>query len=308
MKVASKVVNDKIAQVAIEGMNLIIDVCNNTAPEDAKGGSDMRQHVVKICLGLMEKIGDNNARLREKTEEAAFALAYQPAIGPTIVFSSVTSKNTGKKQAQNSVKHIHGKLMLLKKALDAFKVKTINWKDSIQFALTHIQHQAGEIRNAAYSVILELYIQMKKNIMSELESLRPNQMEILTKAFADIDSGNLKKAFSQIGLDYQALKSNRSGANTQRSLEKPLRDSQGPVHRSTQSFLQPDEGPECEFCKRKKPEFANQDARDLHHFKDCLFLSACQYCEQVIDIPGMQEHWLTECEKKQELRKCQTCK
>jgi hypothetical protein len=45
----------------------------------------------------MEKIGDNNARLREKTEEAAFAMAFQPAIGPTIVFQSVLSKNTGKK-------------------------------------------------------------------------------------------------------------------------------------------------------------------------------------------------------------------
>ncbi|TNV71959.1 hypothetical protein FGO68_gene6540 [Halteria grandinella] len=144
--------------------------------------------------------------------------------------------------------------------------------------------------------------------MGELEGLRPNQLEIVNKAFADIDSGNLKKAFSQIGLDYQALKSARSGPNTQRSQEGAIRDSQQPVHRSTQSFLQPDQGPECEFCKRKKPEFANPDAKDLHLFQDCLFLTACPHCEQVIEIPGLRDHWLTDCEKKDELRKCQTCK
>jgi hypothetical protein len=37
---------------------------------------------------------------------------------------------------------------------------------------------------------------MKRNILSELENLRPNQLELLNKAFADIDAGNFQAAFS----------------------------------------------------------------------------------------------------------------
>jgi hypothetical protein len=35
---------------------------------------------------MMDKIGDNNARLREKTEEAALSMSLHPSIGPQVVF------------------------------------------------------------------------------------------------------------------------------------------------------------------------------------------------------------------------------
>lgn len=35
---------------------------------------------------MMEKLGDNNARLREKTEEAALSMAAHPAIGPNKIY------------------------------------------------------------------------------------------------------------------------------------------------------------------------------------------------------------------------------
>ncbi len=69
-------------------------------------------------------------------------------------------------------------------------MKQVSWEECIKFALGYIQHQGGDIRNAAYGVILELYLQLGKNVLSELSSLRPSQMEILNRAFAEIDSGN----------------------------------------------------------------------------------------------------------------------
>ncbi len=87
----------------------------------------------------MDKIGDNNGRLREKTEEAAIVMAGHPSIGSSVIFSSILSKANIKKQAANSVKHIFGKLSLLKRALEVYKVKSAgSWEPSIQFALTYI--------------------------------------------------------------------------------------------------------------------------------------------------------------------------
>jgi hypothetical protein len=107
------------------------------------------------------------------------------------ILSKKAASGPQKKQAANSVKHIHGKLMLMKKLLEVHKVKTFNWEECIKYSISNIQHQAGDIRNAAYAVILELYMLLGKKIMNELESLRPSQSEILNKAFGDIDSGNV---------------------------------------------------------------------------------------------------------------------
>ena len=80
---------------------------------------------------MMEKIGDNNSRLREKTEEAALAMASQPSIGISTILGSVLSKANIKKQASNSVKHIFGKLNLLKRIIQVHKVKAVNWEQCI---------------------------------------------------------------------------------------------------------------------------------------------------------------------------------
>jgi hypothetical protein len=115
------------------------------------------------------------------------------------------------------VKHIFGKLSLLKKAIEIHKVKGVSWEQCIQYAISNLQHSAGEIRNQAYAVIFELYIQLGKKIQSELGQLRPSQSEILTKAFAEIDAGNPQAAFASIGLDYRVQKQT-SIRNSQRSM------------------------------------------------------------------------------------------
>jgi hypothetical protein len=77
---------------------------------------------------MMEKIGDNNSRLRENTEEGALVMASQPSIGTSTIVGSVLSKASIKKQAANSVKHIFGKLNLLKRIIQVHKVKSVNWE------------------------------------------------------------------------------------------------------------------------------------------------------------------------------------
>ena len=44
---------------------------------------------------------------------------------------------------------------------------------------------------------------------------------------------------------------------------------------------------------------------DLHYWKDCALLSACPSCAQVVEIAGLPEHLLEECDAKDKYALCQ---
>ena len=47
---------------------------------------------------------------------------------------------------------------------------------------------------------------------------------------------------------------------------------------------------------------------DLHLFKECVMLSACVHCQQVLEIPTIRDHMLSECDKNDDLKQCPRCK
>ena len=55
----------------------------------------------------------------------------------------------------------------------------------------------------------------------------------------------------------------------------------------------------CMFCGVNDPTW-NEDALDLHYWKDCASLAPCPACAQVVEVAGMADHLLEECEHKAE--------
>ena len=53
----------------------------------------------------------------------------------------------------------------------------------------------------------------------------------------------------------------------------------------------------CDFCGRSDPRFSNQDKMDLHYWQECPALIECQYCEQIVELTGLTEHRLKECDQ-----------
>jgi hypothetical protein len=146
--IISKASQDKIPQVTLASMLLAIKLCKIIYPKvTLKNDFDLNRYVEKTCLGMMDKIGDNNSRLREMTDEAALAISSQPSIGSSVIIGSIVSKSNVKKQSANSVKHIFGKLSLLKKVIEINKMKGMSWEQWIQYDISNLQHSAGEIRN-----------------------------------------------------------------------------------------------------------------------------------------------------------------
>ena len=103
-------VPDKIAQVCLSSLSLLVNVCKEVFPTiTLNSKAELNRYVDKTCTWLLDKIGDNNGRVREKTEEASLIMAGHPSIGPQTLIQHIT-KGQVKKSAINSVKHIQGKL------------------------------------------------------------------------------------------------------------------------------------------------------------------------------------------------------
>ena len=62
----------------------------------------------------------------------------------------------------------------------------------------------------------------------------------------------------------------------------------------------------CQFCGLEDPSFT-EDKLDLHYWAFCPILISCKSCEQVIEIPTLNEHLLQECEVTGMYKECPSC-
>jgi centrosomal protein CEP104 len=62
----------------------------------------------------------------------------------------------------------------------------------------------------------------------------------------------------------------------------------------------------CQFCNEYNPNF-NEHSLDLHYVSDCPMLCPCPLCNQVTEICQLQQHLVTECEKRRMVRECPRC-
>jgi len=64
----------------------------------------------------------------------------------------------------------------------------------------------------------------------------------------------------------------------------------------------------CNFCGHQDPKFEEDEKNlDLHFWQQCPMLAECRLCEQVIDIPSLWDHLLTECESAGNQTACPNC-
>ena len=62
----------------------------------------------------------------------------------------------------------------------------------------------------------------------------------------------------------------------------------------------PDENT-CQFCGIHDPAFS-EEKLDLHFWKECPMLMPCEQCGQIVEVVGLNNHILTECDQSQPFR------
>ncbi|XP_045714725.1 centrosomal protein of 104 kDa isoform X3 [Phyllostomus hastatus] len=62
----------------------------------------------------------------------------------------------------------------------------------------------------------------------------------------------------------------------------------------------------CIFCGERSAAFT-EEGLDLHYWKRCPMLTRCEHCRQVVEICGLTEHLLTECDRRDAFGRCFRC-
>ncbi|XP_072174681.1 centrosomal protein of 104 kDa-like [Diadema setosum] len=73
-----------------------------------------------------------------------------------------------------------------------------------------------------------------------------------------------------------------------------------------QSEFGEDMDQQCIFCLEKDPKF-KEEGLDMHYWRYCPMLTKCQSCKQVVEVSGLTDHLLSECEQRMEFAKCPRC-
>merc|ERR1719453_2217390 len=60
----------------------------------------------------------------------------------------------------------------------------------------------------------------------------------------------------------------------------------------------------CMFCQKNNPTWTEKELDD-HYFKECPLLILCPSCQQVVEIAGLPEHCLSECDGKSKYISCE---
>jgi centrosomal protein CEP104 len=292
---------DKIQQVLFNSVQLLEDVLASTRR------AKLSQKIVAplmdpILTNLIEKLADGNARLREGARKGTEIMAASINVGPAVV-ASHTLRNLHDKQ-KTAWRPILARLQQLKELVTNYGVagNTGMMPESLMNFIktcSAFAHSNGEVRDAArdLTVAIQKYVGTPA-LESYLTVLRPKQYDEYIAAFeggGGQKKGAVHKSPAARSKPNNATHSPNGKVNT--SASRPG-DKLG-----DKSVDEQQDFTACMFCGAKDGLW-NEDALDLHYWKDCPLLAPCPACAQVVEIAGLPEHLLDECEQKESFIPC----
>ncbi|KAL4168322.1 hypothetical protein KRP22_011724 [Phytophthora ramorum] len=270
---------DRIAQVALSAFGLLDRM--------VAFGSRVRRDDMCHILGnsmtqLVNKLGESQAKVRDEAAAVLGRLAAAKNVGVAFVASHLTKRS----KKPLGLKLLQGRLVVLKTLLAEFELLP-DTDFSVAGIMSFLEdcnclaHQSREIRDAAKDITLEEYQ-------------------------AAFEAAETAKAASRRG----GGGSNGGGKSVAKRDEK--------THEAQAQFKDEvddagdseDEGSvdeyTCPFCGVVDEKF-DSDFLDQHFWASCKMLTPCKMCGQVIEIPTLNEHLLSECELQQNHRECPRC-
>lgn len=275
-------VGDKVSQVSMKAMGLLAYLFKVLPPNKSYIRGDGAEYIQSILVLLLEKVGDNNARVRETAEQTYMMMARSDAIGAgpcvQVLLKPVKEKAT-------SQKHNLGKLSLLSLVVSEFRIDNsyVPFGPVVEYALSSFGNSNAEIRNAAYNLLMQIYGcvgQKLMNSITENKNIRPAQVELLQKGFSEVETGTFQEPKPSISVS--KISESRITNNPSTGM--------------------------CGFCGKSDGIFNNQDNLDIHYWKDCPMLVSCLQCSQIVEILHLNSHMLKECELKELVGQCPRCK
>ncbi|XP_071482021.1 centrosomal protein of 104 kDa-like [Diadema antillarum] len=337
---ASKGLKDKVFSVFNSAVDLTRYTFMEFIPKHKLGKNETSQAVDKIFPELMSRIGDTNGKLIATDIDFIIEMATFPDVRPlhSIPTQCQTPFKTNS-QAKIAVTRVEIVERLMRE-IGLERHSGMTTSSVMKFANHALEHTSGAVREAAINLIFELYKVKGSDVKDHLppedrpatfknplyarifDGLnkidgKPTRAEL--KAQAKAAKENSKKAKkAEIDELQSQLAELRAAAQAAGKLVNPrilLQFSLPPTNKkipprapsiADQSEFGEDMDQQCIFCLEKDPKF-KEEGLDMHYWRYCPMLTKCQSCKQVVEVSGLTDHLLTECEQRTEFAKCPRC-
>jgi hypothetical protein len=193
MGVANHTINDKIGQVSQRSMSFLTKVLSRE-PKSIPNRGELNSFIDGIIMGLLDKIGDNNAKVRQQAENAFMSMASSTLVTCAYCVQALVKNPSGsntKLKNLNSTKHVLARLGLLRQIIQEYKVANQNvpYNNVITYVIEKLENSNADIRQAAFNIIVDIYSLIGEKIRGDLANVRPQHMEMLQKEFDNIGGG-----------------------------------------------------------------------------------------------------------------------
>ena len=299
--VLKMMVEDKIHQVVVRSVGALEDVLRLCSSDNLQ-----RHQVVHeldpVLTTLMGKLEDGNARTREIAMRGTDAFLTSPYFGPRSVCQKALAPMKSHQLKSHAWRPLVARMHLLRDIVSNFGVNNEETGATTESIMTFpkqnacFSHSNGDVRDAAKDLTTAIESVVGVHAIEPfLRELRPKQLEEYEAAFRKAAAEDKFKSQRKIQkpsvLTPRTQNKKVSVASGGKVLTSAVRSEEREGICDTDNFTQ------CMFCGAGDPDW-NEDSLDLHYWKDCLLLSSCPACAQVVEIAGMADHLLDECEFK----------
>lgn len=284
-----RTIPDKNVQVFHSSAVLLQALCHLAEGRLDRG--ELQAALEPLLPLLAERLGDANARAEKTARDVHLDLAR--SVGAA--FSSNHLLRAPKKKTVPP-RVYSSRLQLLAALVTEFGVQPkqpsgLALESVAHLAMEWFSNPAAEVRESAVRLIAACYAHVGLGrIEKYLANLRQAQREVFDAEFQRVN-GVRVPATPPV-----APTPPRGQGISARGVSAASFQAYAGVESSDEEFEEGLSDFRCEFCGREDPNFT-LPALDIHYWRECPMLAACQHCEQVIEISRLHWHWLEECEK-----------
>lgn len=306
-------VDDKFQQVLFKAVGLLSDVLKRMGRTAKLPRSVAVPFIDPIVTILVDKLSDGNHRFREGGRMGIDEIANAPVIGPSLIIQHVMKPLSDKKR--NAWRPIVSRLKLLADFVGIYNFGGSTPGFSPESILSFIKsnacfsHSHGEVRDAARDLTVSVQMLVGgPSVEGYLKLLRPKQLEDYQLSFQRAQERAMEQRRGADGhhnpkisprtkrVQQQGSKVNTAAVRAESKMYTSLEDDEG---QKEGSFTK------CLFCGAGNESW-NEDTLDLHYWKDCPILVPCPACAQVVEVAGLPDHLLGECEYRESFTQCKT--
>lgn len=250
-----------------------------------------------IVDGLVEGLANSNQRCRQQASELLLFLAQHKDVVRDFIAFRMTRPL--KKSDAGKPLPLKGRANCLQSLVESRG--SFAFDDVMGFLIPHVDHRDKSVRDAMADLAAALYKKEPNEVMAALQKIDPSKKDII-----------LQKLPHDAQAKASPVKASETKSSVKKDSNQKAKKAPSPIHKPSSHKEDKTLGEEslsnfCQFCGQQDENFTDEKL-DLHYWQDCVMLTNCQQCEQVIEVPTLNDHILDECEKTGTHAECPQCK